>query len=66
MTQSEVLNHLRKHPTKWFTIEELAEVFDKSTSSIGRNLRMLLEDHLVFTKLRPTGGNYSYYWRIKS
>ena len=65
MTQTEVLNHLKKHPDKWFTIQELAEVFDKSTSSIGRNLGRLREDHLVFTKLRPSGGNYSYYWKFK-
>ncbi len=67
MSQAEVLNHLRKHSGRWFTVQELAKIIGIGDKSINENLKRLKKDNLVNTKpslTRANGRYHTIYYQI--
>ena len=67
MTEQEVYNYLRKHPDRWFTVQEITKVFNVRPNGVLRSLNSAYHrGNLVRTERSRRGRNYSYYWKFKS
>ncbi len=47
MSQSSVLQLLKKHPDRWFTVKQIAKSLNQNQPSINNNLRKLKHWNLI-------------------
>jgi predicted transcriptional regulator len=65
MSQSSVLELLRKNKNKWFTSDEISKYLKIQRGSVTTNLNKLLKNKEVIKKILIGGNPIQYAWKVR-